>query len=208
MEYIEKTTFESFEQRKRARFINSLSGFKSANLIGTKDIKGQTNLSILSSAFHLGASPALIGLIFRPDISPRHTLDNIRQTKLCTLNHVNDEIIEHAHQTSARYPKEISEFNSCKLTEEYLHNHFAPFVEESKIKMSLRLVREIPIEENGTHLLIMSIEGVYLPKECLYEDGFVDIELAQTICVSGLDCYHDTKKICRLSYAKPNTGQS
>lgn len=204
MEYIEKSKFEDYEDRKRARFINSLSGFKSANLIGTIDIKGQSNLSIISSAVHLGASPALISLVFRPDISPRHTLDNIRKTKVCTLNHVNTDIIEKSHQTSARYPKEMSEFNACKLTEEYLNNHPAPFVAESKIKMALKLVREIQIEENGTQFLIMSIESVYLPKEALLEDGFVDIELAQTVCVSGLDSYHTTEKKGRLSYAKPD----
>lgn len=204
MEYIDKSTFQAFENRKRARFINSLSGFKSANLIGTKDQNGLSNLSIISSAVHLGASPALIGIIFRPDVSPRHTLENIRQTKVCTLNHVNESIIKKAHQTSARYPKDISEFKACDLTEQYLEDHHAPFVKESAIKLALRLVREVPIEENGTQFLIMSIEGVYLPKEILQEDGFVNIEMAQTICVSGLDSYHTTEKKGRLNYAKPD----
>lgn len=204
MKYIEKSAFESFETRKRARFINSLSGFKSANLIGTKDSNQLTNLSIISSAVHLGASPALIGIIFRPDVTPRHTLANIRETKICTLNHINHQIIEQAHQTSARYPKETSEFKACNLTEQYLNDHPAPFVKESNIKMALKLIREIPIEENGTQFLIMSIEGVYLPEDILLEDGLVDIEMGQTVCVSGLDSYHLTDKKGRLSYAKPD----
>jgi hypothetical protein len=33
-------------------------------------------------------------------------------------------------------------------------------------------------------------------------DGFIDLENAGTITVSGLDSYHSTKKIERLSYAK------
>ncbi len=32
------------EQQERARFVNSLSGFKSANLIGTKDLNGSLHL--------------------------------------------------------------------------------------------------------------------------------------------------------------------
>jgi hypothetical protein len=59
--------------RKRAMFINSLSGFKSSNLIGTQDAEGKTNLCIVSSLVHLGSSPALVGLIMRPDIVPRDT---------------------------------------------------------------------------------------------------------------------------------------
>ena len=37
-------------------------------------------------------------------------------------------------------------------------------------------------------------------------DGYVDIEKAGTIAISGLDNYHDTKSIARLSYAKPGVG--
>jgi len=37
------------KQRQRAHFINSLSGFKSANLIGTQSNAGITNVSIVSS---------------------------------------------------------------------------------------------------------------------------------------------------------------
>ena len=35
------------------------------------------------------------------------------------------------------------------------------------------------------------------------KDGYVDIERAGTIAISGLDSYHETKRIARLSYAKP-----
>ncbi|MDZ7625721.1 MAG: hypothetical protein U5J96_14920 [Ignavibacteriaceae bacterium] len=37
----------------------------------------------------------------------------------------------------------------------------------------------------------------------LTKDGYVDIERAGTIAISGLDSYHETKKTARLSYAKP-----
>ena len=70
------------EVRKRAAFINSLTGFKSASLIGTIDNNKKTNLSIFSSVFHLGSNPALVGFINRPDSVERHTLENILQTNL------------------------------------------------------------------------------------------------------------------------------
>lgn len=201
---INENDFKNFEQRKRARFINSLSGFKSANLIGTKSSTGQTNLCIISSAFHLGADPALMGFIIRPDVSSRHTLDYLRETKFCTLNHVNSEIFEQAHQTSARYDQDVSEFEACELTEEYISDFHAPFVKESKIKLGLELIREIKIEENDTHLMICAIKQVNLPEDCLKKDGFIDIEKAGSIAVSALDSYHTTEKLARLSYAKPD----
>lgn len=201
-----KEDMEKMEQRFRANFINSLSGFKSSNLIGTiNDLspKGKTNLSIISSAFHLGAHPPLLGFINRPDTVPRHTLDNIRATGYCTLNHVNQDIFEKAHQTSARYPKEVSEFSACGLTEEYLSEIKVPYVKEGQVKLLLKLENEIKIEQNGTHLLIMSIVEAHLPENIILPHGGVDIEKAGSICVSGLDNYHSTDHISRLSYAKP-----
>ena len=203
MKNITKKDFNQFEARKRAKLINSLTGFKSANLVGTFAEGGATNLSIVSSAFHLGASPALIGIIIRPDISPRHTLENIRSQKYFTLNHVSKEIYKNAHQTSARYPRELSEFDTCNLTEQYLESFPAPFVKESQIKLSMKLIREVPIVENGTHMLISSIESVWVPENLISEDGHIDIESAGTVCVSGLDSYHQTELLQRLPYAKP-----
>lgn len=200
---IDKKNISKFDQFYRANFVNSLSGFKSANLLGTKDKSGNTNLSVISSAFHLGAEPALIGFIIRPDTVPRHSLNNIRETKVCTLNHINDLIFKQAHHTSARYPKEVSEFLACDLQEEYIGGFYAPFVLESKIKMALELIREVKIEENGTHLLICTIEKVILPKECISNDGTIAIENCGTVTVSGLNTYHRTTTLERLKYAKP-----
>lgn len=200
---ISEEEFKTFEERYRARFINSLSGFKSANLVGTISKDGQTNLSIISSAFHLGANPALIGFIIRPDVSPRHTLINLRDTGLCTLNHISKDMIERAHQTSARYGDDQSEFLECDLDEQYLADFKAPFVKESPLKMALEFVREISIEENGTHMIISKIKSVWLDEGMIKDDGFIDLESQEIITVSGLDSYHTTTRIGRLTYAKP-----
>ena len=132
-----KQAIADLENRYRAHLINSLSGFKSANLIGTQDSNGQTNLAIVSSVFHLGAHPPLVGMIIRPHSVPRHTLENLLATKQYTINHVNKDIYNKAHQTSARYDKDESEFDATGLSTEYLNDFTAPFVKESKLKYCL-----------------------------------------------------------------------
>ena len=194
----------NMEQRYRAMFINSLSGYKSANLIGTIDGQGMTNLAIMSSAFHLGAQPPLMGLIVRPDVAERHTLDNIRSTGVYTINHVNQKIYRQAHQTSARYPKSISEFDAVGLTAEYRHNFTAPFVKESSISMGLELRQEQLMEINGTHLLIGEIVAVKVPDDTVSDDGFIDVAKADTLAIGGLDGYFSAQLQERLAYAKPN----
>jgi len=199
--YVELMTLE---QRYRATFINSLSGFKSIVLIGTKNKNGQTNLAIFNSIVHLGANPPLIGFISRPDSVARHTLKNIQETSIYTINHINKKIYKNAHQTSARYPSNVSEFNAAKLKEEYLANFDAPFVAESHVKLGVRLKECIPIKINETILVVGQIEFVHFPLNCICSDGYIDLEKADSITGSGLDGYHTTRRLSRLAYAKPD----
>lgn len=193
-----------FEQRYRATFINSIGGFKSIALIGTRNKGGGSNLAVFNSLFHIGANPPLFGFIVRPDSVERHTLSNILETGEFTVNHVHEEFYKQAHQTSARYPKNISEFDATHLTEEYKVGYFAPFVKESNIKIGASFVQKIEIQENGTLMIIAKIKYVSIPNNCLGVDGFIDIEKAGSITCIGLDSYHRTQKIARLSYAKEN----
>lgn len=191
-------------KQERVHFINSLGGFKSVSLLGTVNNNGQTNLAIFSSVFHIGANPSLIALIFRPSPPERNTLRNILDTGFYTINHLNENIYKQAHQTSARYDSDISEFDVTGLQPEYKNNFKAPFVAESNIQFGVEFKEQIDITINNTIMIIGEIKEVYLPENCLCEDGFLDLEKANTLTCSGLDSYHKTVKIDRLSYAKPN----
>lgn len=193
-----------FETRYRATFINSLGGFKTPVLIGTSDKSGNPNLAIFNSLIHIGANPPLVGFIVRPDSVDRHTLQNILETGVFTINHVKEEFYKKAHQTSARYAKEQSEFKEVGLTEEYDENFSAPFVKESSVKIALDFVEKIDLTINGTILMIGKIKFVNLPSNCIQADGFVDLNMAESIVSAGLDSYYKTTPIARLSYAKPD----
>ena len=195
---------KKFEQRYRATFINSLGGFKSVCLIGTRNRHDQSNLAIFSSIVHLGANPPLIGFVIRPDSAERHTLENILETGFYTLNHIHTNILEKAHQTSARYPREISEFDAVGLTEEY-QDFFAPFVKESHVQIGMEFRERIDFNINGTIFIIGEIKKVIIPTDILQADGFVNLEFAGTITCNGLDSYHNTFEINRLTYAKPES---
>ncbi len=203
--FIDRQAIEAMEHLYRVAFINSLSGFKSANLVGTVDQVGQTNLSIVSSCIHIGAHPPLMAMIVRPHSVDRHTLENLLATGEYTLNHVNQEIYPQAHQTSARYPKDVSEFSATGLTELWQEGFAAPYVKEANIRLGLAFREHHHLAINGTELIIGEIMQVWVPDECVQADGFVDIEQAQTVALSGLDRYHRSEHLARLSYAKPYT---
>lgn len=203
MKILTSDDIEAQDKRFRTTFINSLSGFKSVQLLGTVDQSGKTNLAIFNSIFHVGANPPYLGLVVRPDGPEHDTLKNIQQSGEYTLNNVQESYYQRAHQTSARYLSGESEFEACGFSPEFMEGFKAPFVKEASIKIGLKLKEILPVSTNGTTIVIGEIAYIQLPENCLSADGYVDLELAGSITCAGLDSYHRTEKIGRLAYAKP-----
>jgi len=200
---LDKTALENFDQRYRTAFVNSLAGFRQAVLVGTKSKEGHSNLAIFNSLIHLGAHPALFGLISRPDIVLRDTLQNIKDTQEYTLNYVEASDYKKAHQTSARYDKNISEFEQVGFQEYYFEEFNAPAVQEAVVKIAMKLEETIPIRLNGTIMIIGSIQQIDIKNELIHPDGFASLADAHVLISQGLDAYFEAKPIGRLPYAKP-----
>lgn len=111
--------------------------------------------------------------------------------------------MERAHQSSAKYPEQVSEFEEVGLTPEFLENMKAPFVKESSVKYALSLKEVIPISLNNTFLVIGEIQRVKLEDDILLEDGFLSLDKAASLCSNGIDGYYSTQLIDRYEYAKP-----
>jgi flavin reductase (DIM6/NTAB) family NADH-FMN oxidoreductase RutF len=202
MKLFSKDEIGKLEQRFRTNLINSLSGLKPVALIGSANQDGQANLTIFNSLIHIGANPPLLGLIFRPDTVERHTLRNILQTGCYTINLATKNIASKAHQTSARYPANVSEFEATGLTA--LWDDFsAPFVKECPIRMGMQLREKIDIHLNGTHLVIGEIHSISIEDKLLEQDGHLRPEKADIICCNGLDTYYTAQWLDRFPYAKP-----
>jgi len=191
------------EKRYRTNFINSLSGFKSLQLLGTTNADGLPNLAVFNSVFHVGANPPYIGLVVRPEGPEHDTLRNIISKGFYTLNNVYEEFYQQAHQTSARYASGESEFTACGLQEEYIDDFPVPFVQESSIQIGLKLKETLSVASNGTTIIIGEVVLIRMNEAYILEDGTIDLEAAGSLTVAGLDSYHRTQKIGRLAYAKP-----
>lgn len=187
---------------KKIHLINAITGFKPVNLIATRNTNGMENVAVFSSVVHLGSNPGLVGFVLRPTTAQRDTYENILNATYYTINHVHEGIIEQAHQTSASYPKDVSEFGKTGLTPEYIDGFQAPFVQESRVRMGLRVQKVIDIELNGTKFVIGQIEQISIPDTTLvHEHGYLNLEKAESMALVGLDGYHKASLVARKSYA-------
>lgn len=203
MATITSTDIDAMEKLYRINLINSCSGYKSANLIATQSQEGLTNVAVFSSVTHLGSNPPLLGFILRPNVVPRNTYENIRKTGIYTINHIHQKITKDAHHTSAKYPKEVSEFDQTNLETEYKSDFAAPYVKGCHVQIGMRYMNEYLIEENDTILVIGKIEHIHINDDILETDGFINLAKAETAAINGLDGYAIPQQQTRYPYQRP-----
>lgn len=203
MQFFNQEDIYNLNKIYRINLINSCSGFKSANLLGTVSEEGITNVAVFSSVTHLGSSPPTLGFILRPTTVPRNTHKNLKDLGYFTINHIWEAIIEDAHHTSAKYADEISEFDMTNLEPEFKGAHKAPFVKGAPVQMSMKFIEEIYVPSNDVMLVVAQIEELYVKDELLENDGLINLSKGDVATINGLDTYAIPKFKKQLSYQRP-----
>lgn len=203
MPYISNEQLDNLNHLYRINLINSCSGYKSANLLGTKSNYGIENVAVFSSVTHIGSNPPVLGFFLRPTTVLRNTYENIKATGFYTINHIHEGILEDAHHTSAKYDSNISEFEKTKLISEYKNNFKAPFVKNAPLQLAMEYLEEYEIKANNTILLIGKIIGIHIEDEFLEDDGFINLSKAKVATINGLDGYAVPELKTRFGYQRP-----
>ena len=184
----------------RLNLINSISGIKPGNLIGTKSINGVDNVAIFSSVVHLGSNPAQIGFVLRPQRRRKSdTYCNIKATNFYTINHITKQMYVKAHNTSIKDNE--SEFELLNIEKEYQEGFYAPYVEKSPIKLGMKLIDMILLP-NDCLFVIGQIENLYIENKLLNSDGTLDLEIGEIMGIGGLNTYYKLNKIDSLPYVR------
>tara|TARA_B000000609_G_scaffold157299_1_gene151515 strand:+ start:312 stop:929 length:618 start_codon:yes stop_codon:yes gene_type:complete len=182
----------------RLNFINSVTGIKPANLIGSKSKNGKENLAIFSSVVHLGSNPALLGFVIRPQHKKKsHTFLNIQETQYFTINSITESFYKKAHLTSSKILE--SEFDVFNIDKEYIEDFHAPFVKKSPLKIGMRIENLVNLP-NGCKLIIGSIELISIIDSYLDSAGKIDLDQSDIVGISGLNSYYSLSFLDYLPY--------
>ena len=102
---LDTSKLEAMERGVRSTLINSLSGIRTAFIAISADKEGRLNASTLSNVTHVGANPAQMSILFRPDNGKRHTLSNYENGQPLTLVSMPFDEAEMVHQASMNAPE-------------------------------------------------------------------------------------------------------
>ncbi len=203
MKYFSEQDIQNLNHLYKINLINSCSGYKSANLIGSISKDGIENVAVFSSMTHIGSSPAMLGFFLRPTTVIRNTYENLKATGFYTVNHIHKAILSDAHHTSAKYDSNISEFDVTNLEAEYKTEFSAPFVKNAPIQLAMQFVEEYEIKANNTILVIGKVVGLYVNDELIEDDGFINLSKAEVAAINGLDGYAVPQTKTRYGYQRP-----
>ncbi|WP_298238777.1 flavin reductase [uncultured Algibacter sp.] len=203
MKYFSEADIQDLDHVYKINLINSCSGYKSANLIGSISESGIENVSVFSSVTHVGSSPAMLGFFVRPTTVLRNTYENIKATGFYTINHIHKNIIIEAHHTSAKYDRDISEFDVTNLEPEFKPEFLAPFVKGVPVQIEMEFVEEYEIKANNTILVIGKVKGLYIKDNLVENDGFINLSKAEVAAINGLDGYTIPENKTRFGYQRP-----
>ena len=199
-----KDNILALDRKFRLNLINSITGIKPANLVGTRSKHNQDNVAVFSSLVHLGSNPAHLGLVFRPQLQSRKdTYSNIIETGYYTINQISEDFIKKAHYTSAKLSKDQSEFDVMKLQREFKDNFWAPFVACSFMKIGMKFIESISLP-NGCIFIVGEILLVQVPDESVNEKGQIDLSNFDAVGIGGLNSYYRLEKISDYPYVRTN----
>jgi flavin reductase (DIM6/NTAB) family NADH-FMN oxidoreductase RutF len=89
------------------------------------------------------------------------------------------------------------------LESEFKGKFKAPFVKNSPVQMSMRLIEEIYVPSNDVMLVVAQIEELYVNDALLQEDGLINLSKGNVVTINGLDTYAIPKFKKQLTYQRP-----
>jgi len=164
-------------------------------LATTIDKAGNVNLSPFSFFNVFSSNPPI--MIFSParrgrDNTTKHTLENVKEVKECTISIVNYPMVEQTSLSSAEYPKEVNEYNKAGFTAIDSDVVKTPRVAESPVSFECKVQDIIELGNEGAagNLVICRVVKIHIRKEYLNEKGRLDTQKLDLVGRMG-DIYYN-----------------
>ena len=145
----------------------------------TIDKEGNINLSPFSFFNVFSSNPPI--MIFSParrgrDNTTKHTLENVKEVKECTISIVNYPMVEQTSLSSGEYAKGVNEYIKAGFTQVESDLVKTPRIGESPVSFECKVQDIISLGEEGAagNLVICKVVKIHIRKEYLDENNKLD----------------------------------
>jgi len=159
-------------------------------LATTIDKEGNINLSPFSFFNVFSSNPPI--MIFSParrgaDNTTKHTFENAKEVKECTISIVNYPMVEQMSLSSSNYPKEVNEYEKAGFTAIPSDIIKTPRVAESPVSFECEIQDIVELGDQGAagNLVICKVVRIHIRKEFLTEEGKLDTKKLDLVARMG-----------------------
>ncbi len=130
---------------------------------------GIINIAPFSYFIGLSSSPAtvLISIGHKKDGTPKDTLNNIRQTKKCTICLIDEPLLEQMHFSSKELEAHHSEAELFNISTKKVHVDFPPIVQDAPSAFLCEFYQELSLKESKTVPLVVEIKHQFVNDRCI-----------------------------------------
>ncbi len=200
----DSTSLDRLERQARTTLINSLSGVRTAFIAITADSQGRLNASTLTNVTHVGAHPAQMSILFRPDNGKRHTLQNFLNGSPLTLVCMPFNKLNLVHEVSMNAPKGTFELDVLEASTCHVEGCPHPLPKDYLYAISLDFVERFTLN-NGCIYTVGQINSIATGAALTVdEEGQIYFDAPPTLAI-GLQQYTTTETAIKLPY--PNAAK-
>jgi len=140
--------------------------------IVTEDSNGVVNVAPFSYFTGLSSQPPtmIVSIGHKSDGTPKDTLQNIRDSKKCTLCLVDEKHLEAMHFSSKALPHEESEAEYFDIPVTKVLEDFPPMVEGVPSAFFCTLHQEVDLKGSKTIPVILEIQQQYIADACVQKE--------------------------------------
>ena len=144
----------------------------------TENEKGIINIAPFSYFIGLSSDPAsvLISVGHKSNGTPKDTLQNIRDSKKCTICMVDEKSLEKMHFSSKELDIEISEAELFKIETEEIFENYPAMIKDVPCAYFCDFNQEIDLGGGSTIPLVLNVKQIFVNDEVITDKQRMTIE--------------------------------
>ncbi len=119
----------------------------------------------------------IISIGHKRDGSPKDTLRNLRDSKVCTISIIEEDHLGDMNLSSKDIESNISEFDEFDIETQNIMDGFPPMPKDIKVAFCCEYLQEVDLKESKTIPVIVGIKYMYIDDKIISDSKNISFEL-------------------------------